>query len=297
MYTDMLGKKRVKLGLHIHTTRSDGVKDPAEAAALYRNEGYDAVAFTDHWIYGEGSVIAGLPVLSGGEFHVGVSDSVKGVYHIVCLCAEREPVLREDMTAQQVIDSIHKAGGLAVLAHPAWSLNTPEMILALRDVDATEIYNAVSECGHSRRADSSLIVDMLASRGLYLPLLAVDDTHYFGSEEQNDVARGYIMAECEDVSPSAVRQAIRTGRFYATQGPEIHLTKKDGAFVVDCSPVEEIVFLSNFVYAHRVFGGHGLTHATYRPRQGETYIRAVVKDRDGKQAWSNILRVSDAPVE
>lgn len=291
MITDLFGKKRVKLGLHIHTSRSDGEKDPAVAAAIYRNEGYDAVAFTDHWIYGEGGTVAGLPVLSGGEFHVGVSDSVSGVYHIVCLCAEREPRLQKDMTAQQIIDGIHDAGGIAVLAHPAWSLNTPEMMMGLRDVDATEIYNAVSECGHSRRADSSLLVDMVASRGCIWPLLAVDDTHYYGAEGQNDVARGYIMAECEDVRPASVRAAIREGRFYATQGPEIHLSMQDGVFRVDASPVREIVFLSNFVYAHRVFTGHDLTFAEYRPREGETYIRAMVKDRDGKQAWSNILRV------
>ena len=100
-----------------------------------------------------------------------------------------------------------------------------------------------------------------------------------------------IMAECEDVCPASIRKAVSEGRFYASQGPEIHLSARDGVFCVDCSPAEEIVFLSNFVYSHRVFTGHGLTHAEYRPRKGETYIRATVKDRAGKQAWSNILRV------
>ena len=39
MYTDILGKKRVKLGLHQHTTRSDGAYSPAEMAELYRGNG------------------------------------------------------------------------------------------------------------------------------------------------------------------------------------------------------------------------------------------------------------------
>ncbi len=288
---DMNGKHRVKLGLHIHTSRSDGERDAAEAAALYRNEGYDAVAFTDHWHYGEENVIAGLPILAGAEYHVGEKNGAEGVYHIVCLCADREPKVRRDMTPQQIIDEIHRAGGLAILAHPAWSLNTPEMIMNLRDLDATEIYNTVSERGYSRRADSSLLVDMIASRGQILPLLAVDDAHDFGRNGQNDVGFGYIMAECEDLGAASIRQAIREKRFYATQGPEIHLTRKGKAFCVDCSPASEIVFFSNFVYTHRVFCGKGLTHAEYTPKDGETYIRAVVKDESGRYAWSNILPV------
>ena len=33
MFTDLTGKKRLKLGLHTHTTLSDGSKTPAEVAA------------------------------------------------------------------------------------------------------------------------------------------------------------------------------------------------------------------------------------------------------------------------
>ena len=44
MYTDIFGKTRVKVGLHQHTTRSDGALTPMEMTALYRENGYDAVA-------------------------------------------------------------------------------------------------------------------------------------------------------------------------------------------------------------------------------------------------------------
>ena len=114
LYTDIFGKTRVKLGLHQHTTRSDGVLSPQEMTALYRENGYDAVAITDHWIYSPVEDFAGIRSLGGAEYHVGNRDAGEGIFHILCLFADREPTLaREGATAQGIIDAIHDAGGLA----------------------------------------------------------------------------------------------------------------------------------------------------------------------------------------
>ena len=299
MYTDLYGNKRIKLGLHHHTTLSDGKLAPEEVAALYKKEGYDAIALADHWHYGEAQILSGLPILSGAEYNIGGRLGAESVYHILGLCTEREPELNQEMSAQEIIDRIHAAGGLAILAHPAWSLNTPEQMKALRGMDATEIYNTVSEKGYSRRADSSLIVDMLASQGYFYPLLASDDSHFYGTVPptmdlpeagMKDAPIAFVMAEAEDVKPETVRRAIRERRFYASTGPEVHLGRReDGSFFVDCSPVSEIVFFSNIVYCKRLLVGEGLTHADYFPVEGETYIRAVVTDACGRQAWTNCI--------
>lgn len=291
MYTDLLGKKRVKLGLHHHTTLSDGKKTPEEVAALYRDAGYDAIAITDHWKYGQTQEINGQPILLGAEYNIGANDTLHGVYHILCLLADREPTVEKQMTAQQIIDAIHAVGGLAVLAHPAWSLNTPEMIMELNGIDATEIYNTVSEKGHSRRADSSLIVDMLATRGVYFPLLASDDSHYYDAGNLADAATAFIMAECDSTDAAAVKKAILEKRFYASTGPEIHLTRNGDEFTVHCSPVSEIVFMTNAAWAPRVTVGENLTTAAYTVRPSDTFVRAYVTDQDGKQAWTNVLEV------
>ena len=288
MYTDLFGRPRVKLGLHHHTTRSDGRLTPKQTARLYREAGYDAIAVTDHWVYSPGETLADLPVLPGGEYHTGIRDGFEGVYHILCLCPDRKPELDRSMTPQQIIDGIHEAGGLAILAHPAWSLNSPEKIRALQGLDGLEIWNTVSERGYSRRGDSSILVDMLASEGLLYPLLAADDSHFYESSGNfADSRTAFIMAQCDSAEPEKVRQAIREGRFYASTGPEIHLSVKDGRAVVDCSPASEIVFLSNFVYVNgRVFTGEGLTHAEYPVQPGETFLRAYVTDSSGRRAWS-----------
>ena len=65
MITDKLGNKYYKIGLHIHTTNSDGKRTPEEVAREYKADGFDAVAFTDHWIYGPGGTLEGLHIISG----------------------------------------------------------------------------------------------------------------------------------------------------------------------------------------------------------------------------------------
>ena len=285
MYTDLFEKTRYKVNLHTHTTLSDGRKTREEVLNIYRSAGYDAVALTDHWYFGDTESLGGMMVISGGEYNIGGSDCRDGVYHIVGVGMTREPSVTVSMSAQQIINAIHAAGGLAILAHPAWSLNTPEQILPLRDVDLTEIYNSVSGLHMSRRPDSSLIVDMIASQGRIYPLIADDDAHYYDGDE----CMSWIMVEADSNSQTDLIQAIRDERFYATQGPEIHLLQEGDEYVVRCSPCREIVFLSNFVWSPRIFEGDGITEARYKPRQKEAYLRAMVTDQNGKQAWSNII--------
>ena len=272
----------------MHTTLSDGRLSPVEAVQLYRNQGYDAVALTDHWFYGSDKEEEGITILSGAEYNIGGNDAAgEGVFHIVGVGMSRAPSVMKSMSAQQLIDRIHEAGGLAILAHPAWSLNTPEQILPLKNVDATEIYNSVSNVHESRRADSSLIVDMIASRGRIYPLVAADDTHYY---EQNEACFSWIMVEAEDNTREALLRAIRRGDFYATQGPEVHLIKNnDGTFTVKCSPCDEIYFFSNLTWTCRAFVGEGLTEAVYTPRENESFLRVQVKDACGRLAWTNIV--------
>lgn len=194
---------------------------------------------------------------------------------------------------KKIIDVIHSVGGLAVLAHPAWSLNTPAMIKELHGFDAIEIYNTVSGKGLSRRPDASLIIDMLASDGLILPLFAADDSHYYGTNGWHDECTSFIMVECDSTDMNEIKKAIQSGNFYASTGPEIHLRVIDGTAIVDSSEVSEIVFMSNFsISPDRVFTGDGITHAEYKPYPDETFIRAFVTDKNGNQAWSNCIKLT-----
>ena len=168
MYQDRFGKKWWKGNLHTHTTRSDGRKTPEEAIRLYREAGYDFLALTDHWVPSEGGEADGLLLLPGCEYDVGREVAQEGIYHIVSIGAKKMPDLRKSpfWKPQQILDIVHEAGGFAILAHPAWSLNRPEQIEKLRGVDAAEIYNTMSgNPWNGRRADSSVILDEVSAGG------------------------------------------------------------------------------------------------------------------------------------
>jgi len=295
MQTDMLGKTRIKVGLHLHTTRSDGQKTPEEAARIYAEAGFDAIAFTDHWTYGEPTQMCGLTVLSGCEYNVGGADCPH-VVHIVGVGMQYAPDLPRlwdralqdsHAHAHAAVAAIRQAGGLAIAAHPAWSLNTPEHLRSFGDFDVLEIYNAVSECGMSDRAYSDVIADQLACMGRLPGLVATDDVHYYA----DDACRGWIMVEADSTDRDTLIGAIRAGHFYATQGPEVHLTRIAPDRVrVTCSPAVKIVFQSNTSWAAgRVVKGESLTEAEYTRVPSDRFVRAEITDRDGKRAWTNYI--------
>ncbi len=305
MFTDLTGKRRYKINLHCHTTRSDGRLPYEEVLAAYARAGYDMLAVTDHWVWGEageytGSLPDGTPhtlrILSGCEFNVGGGNSAEGVFHILGLDCTRQPMLTKALyndvrlspleKARIVIKEIHRAGGIAVLAHPAWSLNTPEQFYQLGSFEATEIYNSVSAWGMSDRPYSGVLIDEVATRGLCPPLIATDDTHFY----DGDQFRGMIMADADSVDSVGLLRTIRENRFYATMGPEVHLERADRDTVrVRCTPAAKIVFLSNLVWTDgRVLRGRDLTEATYTFKEGETFVRAEVTDETGLTAWSHI---------
>ena len=295
MYVDLLGKTRVKLGLHTHTTLSDGRATPEEAARIYAAEGYDAIAITDHWKYCEECEIEGLKIISGCEYNIGGHDG-SHVIHIIGVGMTSDPQIPVDwknmqktafLKAAEVIKKIDLYNGISIIGHPAWSLNTPEQIIPLGNFDAVEIFNSVSECGMSDRAYSDVIIDQMATAGRLTNIIAVDDTHYY----EGDQCRGWIMVEATDMETPRILRAIKAGRFYSTQGPEVHIEKVSPDKVrVICSPVSKIVFQSNTTWAAgRTVREDGLVEAEYVKAPDDRFVRAEVTDENGLKAWTNYV--------
>jgi hypothetical protein len=290
MQKDIFGECRYKVGLHIHTSVTDGKLSSKEAAKIYKSAGFDAVAFTDHWVYGEETEIDGLKIISGCEYNLGSSDTSIDVIHIVGVGMNKDPeIVRSTATRQGVVDSIKENGGIAIWAHPAWSLNSLNDTKTVCGFDAVEIYNTVSNVCQSSRPYSGYFVDVLANNGIVYPLIATDDTHYYNGEDET---RSYIMVKAPSNSQADIVSAILRKDFYATQGPELHIKREGDIVVVDCSPCAMINFLSNIAWApDRIIKGENLTHAEYRIKDCEKWIRAEVLDKDGNYAWSNIIEI------
>ena len=112
---------------------------------------------------------------------------------------------------------------------------------------------------------------------------AIDDAVAAMMTAQSDI-------EAEDNTSQKLLEAVREGKFYATQGPEIHLQRTDAGVCVKCSPCREIIFHTARAWAPgRVLEGDGLTEACFAVKEEDHFVRAEVVDADGKRAWSNII--------
>lgn len=281
-----------KGNLHCHTTDSDGLLSPDEVKGLYRDLGYDFLAITDHRRLSEPTHMEGcLLMLSGMEMDFMLPGEA---LHLIGV-GMSEQLHKFDLTRapQNTIDLFRRTGGRAIVAHPAWSLNTVATLSALQNVTAAEIYNSVSTYPwNGDRADSSVILDTAAVHGAFYRFVASDDSHSYNGE----AGRAFTMVQADELTQESLFEAMDAGRFYASQGPLFEQIRvEDGHIKVTCSPVETIIFYSNLVWANgRCCTAHDQTFASYdlSLNQGERFVRVQLIDAEGHSAWSNPIILS-----
>jgi len=279
--------KWYKGNLHTHTHLSDGLLAPDEAALIYKNEHYDFISITDHRRASKSEKYKDFLVLSGIELDV--NDYVsRRAFHIVGIGFEGNIEYQDGLSAQDLIDMITQRKGLAILAHPSWSLLTHEDALKLHDYHGIEIFNTISET-KSNRGSSVEYIDTVASKGLIKLIFAVDDTHQYSE----DLFGGYIMVNSPTLDRTNIIQNIKNGNFYASQGPIIcQIILEDNEIFVETSPVVRISFMSDDFYNEkRVVKKRGkyLTSASYKFSERDNWIRVECMDCKGRKAWSQYI--------
>lgn len=280
-----------KGNLHTHTTCSDGRKTPEDVFSIYQADGYDFLSITDHWHRTTDCVpYENMLLLPGIEIDYMLKNEV---VHVVGINVNEEIAqLKRSSTPQEGIDAICAAGGIAILAHPQWSLNTPQTIQGLKNISAAEIYNTTSGAPwNGDRADSTGLLDIVATAGHLIPCVASDDAHHYNGDE----CRSFIKVQAESLTAGHLIESIRNGNFYASQGPEFHQINFDGETVtVTCSPVKRVLFHSNLVYSPgRCVSGDQITQAQYVVNHawGDRYLRIILEDENGCRAWANPFSV------
>ena len=276
----------LKGNTHMHTTMSDGQLSPEEACAQYAAKGYDFVVVTDHRRVGPTRVQGDMLVMSGVEYDYTFDDQV---LHLVAVLPDENAMGDADcrkMPHNEILRRVNAAGGAAILAHPAWSLNTTDFMLSLGEVCAAEVYNTVSGTPwNAPRADSSQALDVLCCAGRALPLVAADDSHFYGGEQ----CRSFAMVQAERREPGAIIAALKAGRFYASQGPRFgDVEVLADRMIVTTSSVRQVTFLSNLPWVgRRCRTGIGLTREEYvfERRRGERWVRVEIEDDAGRRAW------------
>lgn len=291
-------RRMLKGGLHCHTTRSDGDGTPEEVIRLHRANGYDFLALTDHRIYNYQNFApeTGITIIPAMEFDDTFEQNENGrrCFHTVCLGPDdasngyhqderiSSGTAKDQEGYQEYLDRIHAKNNLTVYCHPDWSCTPARYFEKLRGDFAMELWNTGDVVENEMDIDNGTLWDELLGEGNRIFGVATDDGH-----RMTQHCRGWVMVNAENNVKDILR-ALAGGAFYASCGPVIRdFTVEDGVAHVATDPCSRIRFHAA-AHPTRMMVGENLTEASLDLRgKSYPYIRASVKDAQGRCAWTN----------
>jgi hypothetical protein len=286
--------------LHTHSTRSDGVLEPAEVCRRYRAEGYDFLALTDHFIGSyDYPIVDTVPfrteaftTILGAELHSGAMANGE-LWHILAVglpadfAAPDSPDFHPragQETGPDLAARAIAAGAFVAIAHPQWSGLTLADARTIASAHAVEVYNHGCAIGCDR-PDGFAIADLLLTEGRRLSMVATDDAHF----HEPDHFGGWVMVKASENTPEALLAALKSGAFYSSQGPELLDVRLAGDHVViESSAVVSAVAMGQGTGAKAVHG-HSMTRSAVPLDRlnNSPWVRVAVIDAAGRRAWSN----------
>jgi len=291
------GDKNVyKANLHCHTTISDGKHSPEEIKHIYKTKGYSIVAFTDHGQLVPHDYLSDENFLALNACEVDINQKGEAwdrtkVYHFNLYATRPNMVDTPPLPQMDYfdIDAINKyiadrrnEGFLVCYNHPYWSLQTDAEYSKLKGCFAMEIYNHGCEVEGFYGYNPQSYDEMLRS-GQQLYCVSTDDNH----NHIDDSFGGFVNISSNSLKYEDVIDALKSGNFYSSQGPEIYEMSLEGnALTIKCSAVDSIVI---FTMGRKCYvqTGKDIREAVFELSGDEGYIRVMCRDSDKKDANSN----------
>jgi predicted metal-dependent phosphoesterase TrpH len=201
-----------KGAFHVHSVFSDGEESLERIVEVFKATGMDFIAVSDHAEVFDDSrmdqYVDACESLSDSKFLVipGLEFAVKSAgIHILGYGITRR-VRYRDM--EELVDGIHEARGVAVLAHPPQgSIN---MIRSIKDkLDGIEVWNGRYDGTVTPRADSFQLLRRVRSLNAKAAAYCGIDLHKI-SQVRRLV---YIDVESDRLEREAIVAKLRTGDF------------------------------------------------------------------------------------
>lgn len=289
----------LKGNLHSHTTNSDGSLTPEEMKEAYVHHGYDFLAVTDHDIYTDTRHMTdeNFTMIQGFEQYSNSSETDKDI-HIQYLWADevegikdRDVLHLKERTGKCGMEfayEMKRKGVFVQLNHPHWSMANVGDFGAETPFEAIEIMNYDADWLENMGKGVVFWSEMLF-RGDRLWGTGSDDNHNHAPLDSmySDSFGGFTVVKARDRSPQAIMEALHTGSFYTSEGPEIYdFYIEDDMVHIKCSPCEKIYICCKWRPYQRIFGRH-VTEFHTKLRGPETFIRCECMDARGRTAWSN----------
>jgi len=156
---------------------------------------------------------------------------------------------------------------------------------------AMEIFNTSSWVGGYDEYNPSIYDDMLRC-GKRIFCIAADDNHngHPTNSRKCDSFGGFTMIKAEALEYKAVTDALISGNFYASTGPEIYeLWFEDNKIHIKCSPCDRITLATGRrrCVAEYADESNELEYASFDVFPDDVYVRLTVSDIHGKNANTN----------
>ena len=286
--------------LHTHSTRSDGLLEPAEVCRRYKAEGYDFIALTDHFIGRYDYPITDttdfrdidFTTILGAELHSGAMENGE-LWHILAVGLPPDFARPDapDFHATPYQESgpalaarACASGAFVAVAHPEWSGLTTADARSIEAAHAVEVYNHGCATGCDR-PHGFYTLDQLLTEGRKLTLCATDDAHF----SEPDHFGGWVMVKSKENTPEALLEALKAGSYYSSTGPELYgLHWGDRSVIVESSAVRSVIVQGQGSAAVAMHG-HSMTRTgvALERFKNSGWLRVTVIDAAGNRAWSN----------
>lgn len=195
----------VEVDFHAHSFLGDGMLSPFALVSRARYEGLRAIAITDHnrlfaakagrWY----SRLAGGPTVLVGE------EVTAPEFHLIALGIDRYVSWRQ--SAAEVIEDIHRQGGVAIAAHPTrryWPAFDDNVV---RQLDGAEVVLTNAYASSHKAEEIMSFYRRLEENGRHLTAIGSSDYHWFNSL---GMSRTYVFADNND--EAEILEALRVGR-------------------------------------------------------------------------------------
>ncbi len=273
-------KKQYKANLHCHSTNSDGKLTPEALKKLYKSNGYDILAITDHCYPKNHQDLTdeSFLMLTGYEAYIRPSEEFKfdkfgSEVHLnlfakspdneTLICYNKAsvkyipkdrlailPRAGSERTREYTTDYINEFiktandnGYLIAYNHSVWSMEDTERILSYKNIFSLEMYNTSSYIGNNIE-NGEVLYDKMLRCGMHIGCHGGDDNHnkHPFDSPYNDSCLFHTVILADKLEYSSVIDAMERKNFYTSNGPKIReLTVIDGQNVhIETSEVSKV---------------------------------------------------------
>lgn len=281
--------------IHCHSSRSDGDPSPEQVCAFYRDAGYDFISLTDHFMERFGFPVVdttayrseAFTTLIGAELHASGLENGE-IWHILANGLPLDfAVPGSGETAAQLAQRALDAGAFVSIAHPGWYGLTLGDALAMPAVHAVEAFNSICD-RESARGDGNYLIDQMLDRGHRIGVIATDDAHRY----RDEAFRGWVMVKASENTPDALLSALRSGAYYASQGPCILHVAIDGDHLdIETSAISRAWLVGHAARSTTVVGENVTRARLPLEKFRGKWARLIIADQENRRAWSNPLHL------